>query len=120
VPLSGVYTILPGLFNTQFGSDLEICRKASPLNNVKERHSPFLLIYADQDFPFCGRMSEQMCQALKKCSCEASALEIKDRNHISIIVRAAQENDPTTQAILDFVARHSDLKLTPTDSRDGR
>ena len=26
VPLSGVYTIVPGLFNAQFGSDAEICR----------------------------------------------------------------------------------------------
>ncbi|HXG09116.1 MAG TPA: alpha/beta hydrolase [Gemmataceae bacterium] len=113
IALSGVYTILPGLFSSQFGSDAEVCRKASPLNHVNGKHAPFLLIYADKDYPFCDRMAEQMCQALVRCNCEANTLKIKDRDHISIIVQVQKEDDPTTQAILDFIARHSELKLTP-------
>jgi hypothetical protein len=54
-----------------------------------------------------------MCGALKKCQCEAGTLKVKDRDHISIIVQMAKEEDPTTQAVLDFVARHSGLKRTP-------
>ena len=113
IPMSGVYTILPGLFNAQFGSDPEVCKKASPVNNVTAKHPPFLLIYADKDFLTLPAMAEQMCGALKKCQCEASTLKIKDRNHISIMVQVQNEDDPTTQAILDFIARHSNLKLTP-------
>lgn len=118
IPLSGVYTILPGLFNQAFGSDLEVCKKASPQNNVKEGHPPFLLIYADKDFPFCDRMAEQMCKALTECKCEAGTLKIKDRDHISVIVQVQKEDDPTTQAILGFVARHAGLKLVPGASKE--
>jgi hypothetical protein len=37
---------------------------------------------------------------------------VADRDHISIIVRMVSETDPTTQAVLLFIARHSELKLT--------
>jgi dipeptidyl aminopeptidase/acylaminoacyl peptidase len=113
IPLSGVFTIIPGLFSSQFGNDAEVCRKASPLNHVTEKHAPFLLIYADKDFLFLDRMAEQMCAALKKCQCEANTLKVKDRDHISIIVQVQKEEDLTTQAILDFIGRYSSLQLTP-------
>lgn len=41
----------------------------------------------------------------------------KDRNHGTIMKTMAGEDDPATQAVLEFIAKHSNLKLTPKDSK---
>ena len=41
----------------------------------------------------------------------------KDRNHGSIMMRMADGDDPATQAVLEFIAKHSNLKLTPKASK---
>jgi hypothetical protein len=51
-------------------------------------------------------MSEQMCEKLRQCNCEASSLCIKDRDHMTIVIRLAQDTDPATQAMLEFIAKH--------------
>jgi acetyl esterase/lipase len=116
IALSGVYTIVPNLFKA-FPDDEQEAKNASPLEQVKEGDPPFLILYADKDFLTCDRMSEKLCTALKGCKCEATLLEIKERTHMTIILRMAGEGDPTTQAILDFVARHSGLKLTAKEEK---
>jgi acetyl esterase/lipase len=115
IPLSGVYVIRPlGRLASIFGNDADTCKTASPLDHVKEKHPPFLIGYADGDFRSCDRMSEQLCKALKDCRCAAECLKIADRSHVSLMVRMAlSEDDPLFQAVLKFIARHSDLKLTP-------
>jgi acetyl esterase/lipase len=115
IPLSGVYTILPlGQLEQAFGKDAAVCRAASPLTHVKGDHPPALIVYADKDYLFLDRMAEQFCAKLKKCKCEARSLKVEKRTHISIIVQlAVNEADPATQAVLQFIARHSDLRLTP-------
>jgi acetyl esterase/lipase len=111
IPISGVYTVLPyGPLVKVFGKDPEVCKKASPLGNVGGKHPPFLLIYGDKDFPLFDAMAGQMSKALRKCGCEASALEVEKRNHITIIIRLGDEDDPTRKAVLDFIARHSEHK----------
>jgi dipeptidyl aminopeptidase/acylaminoacyl peptidase len=118
VALSGVYLILPPLFRSVFGKDDAAYKSASPLQHVGPGEPPFLIVYADRDFPTCGTVSERMCRALKDCKCDAASREIKDRDHISIIRRMAQADDPATQALLDFVARHTSLKR-PTGAPAG-
>ncbi len=114
IPMSGVYTILPGrIFEPAFGKDAEVCRLASPLEHVKGDHPPALIVYADKDYLLLDAMAEQFCRKLKGCACEARTLKVENRDHISIIVRTCDENDLTMQAILRFIARHSELKLTP-------
>ncbi len=114
IPMSGVYTILPnGLFEAAFGKDADLCRAASPLTHVKADHPPALIIYADKDFPFLDVMAEQFCKKLKGCKCDAASLKVARRDHITLIIQTASETDPATQAILEFIARHSDLRLTP-------
>jgi acetyl esterase/lipase len=110
--LSGVYSIGPGRFPTQFGKDADVCRKASPLFNVTGKHAPFLLMYADKDYPMLGQQAQRMGKELRKAKCEAEVVEIKGRDHISIIRKLATDpDDPATQAMLKFVARHCGLKL---------
>ncbi|MCI0464395.1 MAG: alpha/beta hydrolase [Gemmataceae bacterium] len=113
IPMSGVYTIAPlGSLQAAFGKDAAVCKAASPLTHVKEKHPPALIIYAEKDYLTLDVMAEQFCKKLKGCRCEAESLKVADRDHISIIVRMVSETDPTAQAVLQFIARHSELKLT--------
>jgi hypothetical protein len=43
---------------------------------------------------------------------------MKDRNHIDSILKiAANEAEPGTQEMLQFIAKHSDLKLKPREEK---
>jgi acetyl esterase/lipase len=111
ISISGVYTIVPvGPLATAFGKDPEVCKKASPLFNVKKKDPPFLILYADNDLPTLGWMAENMTKALKDAKCEVCTTEIAKRNHISIIVKMIDAGDPTQQAVLDFVRKHTEKK----------
>ena len=76
--MSGVYTILPvKTFASAFGTDAAVCRNASPLQHVGDKHAPFLIIYADDDYATIDKMSEAMGQKLKEHKCAASVLRTK-------------------------------------------
>jgi acetyl esterase/lipase len=110
IAISGVYDVsLPaiGLFETAFGKDPQIRKDASPLNHVCDHAPPFLILYADRDFLTCDKMSEAFCRALKSKQCEAQAVEVKDRNHLSILVGLTKTTDPAARAILDFISAHT-------------
>jgi acetyl esterase/lipase len=133
IPISGVYVItdlplkvgfnaaLPGgagtiggsfalRFNPAtvvFGGDPKVMKDASPLTHVNPRCPPFLILYAEFDFPTCDRMSEKLCQALKDQKCDAEIRMIKLREHVTIVALSGMDGDPTGQAILDFIAAHT-------------
>jgi len=115
VAMSGVYVIGGGgRMERVFGKGPEVADSASPIRHVTGKEPPFLILYADQDFPGCDRMSETLGKALREKKVEAECVTIKDRGHVSVMVRlATSEADPATQALLAFVAKHSDLKLRP-------
>lgn len=117
IAISGVYTITPGpIFQAAFGKDETAVKNASPLLHVREKLCPFCILYAEKDYPFLDQMAEEMAKKLKGCKCDANICKIKDRDHVSIIRNACgSEEDPVTQMILEFVARHSSLKLTPKE-----
>jgi acetyl esterase/lipase len=111
ISISGVYTIVPiGPIASAFGTDPEVCKKASPLFNVKEKHPPFLILYADSDYPFLGDMAEKMGQTLKDAKCEVSTHKMAERNHITILTKVLEPDDPARQAVLDFVKKHTEKK----------
>lgn len=107
--VSGVYAILPKIpvFHAIFGKDEEVCKNASPMTHVAGKHPPFLLVYAESEIPGLDQMAKQMCDALTKASCEVSLKEIKDRNHISIILGAITTGDALTVMMRDFVMAHA-------------
>lgn len=119
IAISGVYSIFPGaIFESAFGKNEEAVKNASPLRHVKENLCPFCLLYAEKEYPTLDLMAEQMGKALKDCKCDASITKLKDRDHVSIIRKAASdETDPVVQAIFEFMAKHSSLKLTPKDAK---
>src|SRR5262249_49553531 len=96
IPMSGVYRISEKnpLFVPIFGDDPQICKAASPISRVKESPLPFLILCADRDLPLCGKYSsEQFCHALTDKKCDAKLLEIKDRNHVSIVSKVRAPTD---------------------------
>jgi acetyl esterase/lipase len=107
IAMSGVYLVIPPLLPSVFGKDMAAQKGASPLQQVKENHPPFLLLYADRDIPFLDTMAEQMGSALQKAKCEAAVRKMEKRDHISIIKRMLDDGDPSAEAIVDFVGRHS-------------
>ncbi len=113
LPLSGVYEIIPNIriFDDQFGTNKDVCKAASPTNNVVGKHPPFLICYADRDFPTIDKMSEDFCKKLGDGKCEAKVLKIDNRNHFTIIVQLSlNSEDPCTAAMLDFIEKHSEWK----------
>ena len=88
-----------------FGKDESTYKKASPVHYVKGNHPPALIIYADKDYLTIDSMSEKFCKKLQDNKCQAVTLQVAKRDHINIIVNLIlSETDPTTQAILQFVA----------------
>jgi hypothetical protein len=114
MPMSGVYIFAPGRMEVILGKGPEAAASASPLKHVSGREPPFLILYADRDFPGCAAMSKAFAAALQSKKVEAACVEVPDRNHISIIVKMMlDEADPSNQALLAFIARHSERKLRP-------
>jgi len=89
-----------------FGRDPQVREQASPICHVRAGLPPFLIVYAESDLPTCDRMSCDFCKALKECNCRAETLEVKDRNHATIILDAIIEGDPLQKTILTFIKRH--------------
>lgn len=118
IPMSGVYEIAPiAMFHDAFGKDESKYKKASPVHNVLANHPPALIIYADKDYFSLDSMAEQFCKKLSGCKCQAVTLKVADRDHISIVRHMTTEGDPTTQAMLRFIALHSGLKLREKDGK---
>ena len=110
--LSGVYEIFSfPPFIEVFGKDTDICKAASPINHVKAKDPPFLICYADKDFPTIDTLSERFGKKLADSKCEQTVLKIEGRTHITIIVQLSlSADDPCTSAMLDFIAKHSEWK----------
>jgi acetyl esterase/lipase len=131
IPISGVYFI-PGIqinaggslprggrqangadvpnpappFSSVFTSDEKLRRDASPLVHVKPGLPAFLVLYADHDLPGLPEMAREFDAALKEHHCEVRTVEVKQRNHMSILWNITQEGDPAAQAIREFIAKH--------------
>ncbi|HKI38374.1 MAG TPA: prolyl oligopeptidase family serine peptidase, partial [Gemmataceae bacterium] len=113
-----VYTIVPNTMPRIFGKGQEAADSASPLKHVSGNEPPFLILYADKDFPTIDRMSENLFEALKKKKVAVSCVTMKDRNHIDSIMKiATNEAEPGTQAMLEFIAKHSGMKLKPREEK---
>jgi acetyl esterase/lipase len=109
IPMSGVYEVREPyrIFDVTFGSDAKIRKDASPITHVRADVPPFLIVYADHDLELCGKQcSETFCRALCDNKCEARTLEAHDRNHITLLLMAALDDDPVSRAVQDFVAVH--------------
>jgi acetyl esterase/lipase len=106
IGISGVYDIPPKRYKKVFGNDPDDRKNASPINHVRQGLPPFLIVYADHDFPVVGKMSETFCTALKEKKTSAELVEIEHRNHITILIKCSKEDDPCGEAMLDFLRKY--------------
>jgi acetyl esterase/lipase len=106
---SGVYEIVTGVttLETAFGKDEKVCKLASPLAHVTGRHPPFLIAYADTDFPRLDETAVNMHAALKKAESPVELVKCKDRNHYTIIIQFVNNTDPLNRAFKEFVQKNS-------------
>jgi len=107
--LSGVFEIVntERVLAVPFGTDEKVCKAASPLTYAGGKHPPFLIAYADNDFPRLDETALNMHAALKKASSPVELVKCKDRNHYTIIIQFVNTTDPLNKAFREFVQKNS-------------
>jgi acetyl esterase/lipase len=93
-------------FSSVFGNDARVLRDASPLSHVHAGLPPFLLIYAGGDLPLLPDMAREFARGLKDARCDVHLLQVKDRDHETVMFDATTADDPVTRAIRGFVEGH--------------
>ncbi len=107
IPVSGVFNIPnAAVFDDIFGKDVAEKKKASPIQYCRADAPPFLILSADFELPYCDTKSAcAFCKALAAKKCCAESLEIKHRNHLTILLYMHQDTDPATKAMLAFIQK---------------
>jgi acetyl esterase/lipase len=95
------------VFGPAFGDGPQARADASPVNHVRPGLPPFLILSAENDLPTLPAMAEAFHAALRGQGCEAWLLQVKKRNHNSILFRAIEPQDPVALAVLGFIRRHA-------------
>lgn len=106
--MSGVYDVsgILKLYRAVFGADPQQRWDASPLAHVGPSKPPFLIIYAQFDFPGFDAQARQLFSSLREHENEAALVEIPAKDHVTIIASIGTTNDPTTEEILQFLRAH--------------
>ena len=118
IPISGIYTFRPNEMALVVGWGEAAAANASPINHVSGDEPPFLILLAQSDIPRCDQMSNDLRDSLVAKGISAECLTIPDRNHLTIIFQMAlSDSDRTAQAILSYIAKHSELKLGPRTAK---
>jgi acetyl esterase/lipase len=110
IPISGVYDVtFPGirLFATAFGEKTDLRKQASPVTHVKGGEPPFLILYADRDYPGCDLLSETFGRALRAKRVPAKVVAVKQRNHFTILMAAVRAGDPVLTELTEFIEAHT-------------
>ena len=109
IPISGVYRVggTSLVFKHVFDDDPEVLKDASPAMHVDDRQPPFLILYADNDLPGLDILAIGLEEQLKQRHSPVRLLRVEDRTHLSITRRIGAQDDPATQAILEFIDEHA-------------
>src|SRR5205807_963649 len=76
---------------------------ASPIRYAHPRTPPFLLTYCQWDYRGLPKQARDFAAALKKDFVETKLIYVPSESHISEVIAALRDDDPTARAILDFV-----------------
>jgi acetyl esterase/lipase len=109
IPISGVFSVDSGRMERLFG-DEDSRKKASPLTHIRKDLPPFLILYADKEIAGLGKQAEEFGAAMKKAGARAEVKMIKERDHGSIMRKAAAADDEVTQAIFAFIKENAGVK----------
>jgi acetyl esterase/lipase len=75
----------------------------SPLEHADHSAPPFLIAYAQWDYPYLPRQARALDAALRSHFTPSTLKFISRENHISEIVNIWKDDDPLAQAIIGFV-----------------
>lgn len=109
IPISGIYdvTIEPpapmNVYRVIFGTDPQVRRDASPITHVGPNKPPFLILYAQFDFPGFDAQAQRLLSLLREYKNDATLIAIPNRDHVTIIFNVGAPNDRTTEEILKFL-----------------
>jgi acetyl esterase/lipase len=79
--------------------------EAAPINHLHKDTPPFLILYADKDFPARREENLYLAAALRATgNPHVQQLQIDDRTHGSIAGNIAHPGDPAAEAIIHFIA----------------
>ena len=79
------------------------------------------ILFAEKDLPTIEKVSEEFYEALKKAKVDVREHMVPQRTHISIILLAHKDDDPTTVSIFDYIERRTEWKRpVPTSATDER
>jgi acetyl esterase/lipase len=104
IALSGVYDLAVGESQASvFGTDKQVRRDASPLFHIKSQAPPFLISYCQWDYLTLPAQARLFHAALRKAGVAAELVFVPREGHISEMISITRDDDPTAQAILQFV-----------------
>jgi len=108
IPISGLYRVgaTSFIFKNTFDPDKASLIDASPEFHVGDKQPPFLIIYAQHDLPLLDIQAIGMERALLAHRSPVELMRADDRNHLTILLKMAAEDDPTTGAMLKFIRKH--------------
>ena len=116
IAMSGVYEVPPKVFVDVFGADADIRKSAAPLHQVHTGVPDCLILYADKDFPGCGKEpSEAFAKALADRGNKVTTREIPDSNHYLIILTAGDPDHAVSRTIRDFIATRTSKQVAAVE-----
>ena len=86
-----------------FGKDKQNRRAASPLYHIKSLAPPFLISYCQWDYPTLPAQARVFHATLQKAGVVAQLVFVPRESHISEMISITHDDDPTANAILQFV-----------------
>ena len=78
-------------------------RVASPINHVRAGLPPFLLMWAEHDFPQLPTQANRMKAALDAVGVSVKRAEIANRDHFDITQHIGSQNDDATRIISEWM-----------------
>lgn len=109
VSISGVYDLeeyrldATDYLSAAFGLDPQVYQDASPLTHVHPGAPPFLLAYAERDYPNADRQAHRMREALAEQGVSSQVLHVAGRDHVSILAGIRSLFDPLAVGLALFL-----------------
>ena len=99
--LSGVYDVT---VSEVFGADVKARKQYSPMEYVHRNAPKFLITYCQYDYPGLPGQARAFDAALRKNFVETTLVYIPKLNHITEMVNAWKDDDPTALAVLRLIS----------------
>lgn len=105
IPVSG-QTITHSTVRKELGISRKVLTvdKHAPLYHSKDMKLPMFLLAGDKDLKMRAEESQLFYSAIEGNATQSRFEVFKDRDHVSIVTRMVEENDPVFKAVLKFIS----------------